>query len=75
MRCGAGCDGAENSSGARRPSAAVWDESRQRQADAQGRLRFAPGELAATLEQLDEAIVRPASGVAYVPEPAEEELD
>jgi glycolate dehydrogenase FAD-binding subunit len=55
--------------------AAVWDESRQRQADARGQLRFAPGELAATLEQLDDAIVRPASGVAYVSEPVTQELD
>jgi glycolate dehydrogenase FAD-binding subunit len=55
--------------------ARVWDESRQRQAAAQGRLRFAPGELAATLEQLDDAIVRPASGVAYVSEHVTQELD
>ena len=55
--------------------AGVWDESRQRQAAAQGRLRFAPGELAATLEQLDDAIVRPASGVAYVSEQVTQELD
>ena len=55
--------------------AGVWDESRQRQAAAQGRLRFAPGELAATLEQLDDAIVRPASGVAYVSEQMTQELD
>ena len=55
--------------------AGVWDESRQRQAAAQGRLRFAPSELAATLEQLDDAIVRPASGVAYVSEHVTQELD
>ena len=55
--------------------AGVWDESRQRQAAAQGRLRFAPSELAATLEQLDDAIVRPASGVAYVSEQVTQELD
>ena len=55
--------------------AGVWDESRQRQAAAQGRLRFAPGVLAATLEQLDDAIVRPASGVAYVSEQMTQELD
>ena len=72
---GAGRNGPETRRSARRPRRAVWDESRQRQADAQGRLRFAPGELAATLERLDDAIVRPASGVAYVPEPAAEELD
>jgi glycolate oxidase FAD binding subunit len=61
--------------GSSETDARVWDESRRRQADAQGRLRFAPGELAATLERLDDAIVRPASGVAYVPEVAAEELD
>ena len=55
--------------------AGVWHESRQRQDAAQGRLRFAPGELAATLEQLDDAIVRPASGVAYVSEQVTQELD
>jgi glycolate oxidase FAD binding subunit len=61
--------------GATETEAAVWDESRQRQADARGRRRFAPGELASMLEQFDEAIVRPAPGVAYVREPAEEETD
>jgi glycolate oxidase FAD binding subunit len=44
---------------------AVWDESRLRQAAAQGRLHFVPGELAETLSSLGEALVRPASGVAY----------
>jgi glycolate oxidase FAD binding subunit len=44
---------------------AVWDESRLRQAAAQGRLHFVPGELAETLASLAEALVRPASGVAY----------
>ena len=43
----------------------VWDESRTRQAAAHGRVRFVPGELAATLASLSEAVVRPASGVAY----------
>jgi glycolate oxidase FAD binding subunit len=61
--------------GSETEAAAAWDESRQRQADAQARVRFAPGELAATLEQLDDAIVRPSSGVAYVPEPVADELD
>jgi len=46
--------------------ARVWDESRERQASAQGRLRFAPGELPETLASLTEAVVRPASGLAYV---------
>ncbi len=43
----------------------VWDESRRRQAAAQGRLHLVPGELAETLASLTEAVVRPASGVAY----------
>ena len=48
---------------------AVWDESRARQEDAGGRARFAPGELRATLASLGEAVVRPASGVAYTRDP------
>jgi glycolate dehydrogenase FAD-binding subunit len=48
---------------------AVWDESRARQAAARGRVRFAPGDLGATLADLDEAVVRPASGVAYTHDP------
>ena len=54
--------------GGEESDAAVWDESRDRQAASRGRVRFAPSELAATLASLDEAIVRPASGVAYVSE-------
>lgn len=46
----------------------IWAESRARQAAAQGRARFDPGHLAETLTELGEAIVRPAAGVAYVPE-------
>ena len=46
--------------------AAVWEESRRRQAAARARARFAPGELAAALDGLDDAVVRVASGVAYV---------
>jgi len=49
-------------------TASVWDESRARQAASRGRLRFASGRLGAVLDQLDQAIVRPASGVAYVSE-------
>jgi glycolate oxidase FAD binding subunit len=46
----------------------VWEESRKRQAAARGRMRFDPGDLASTLADLDEAVVRPASGVAYAAE-------
>jgi len=53
--------------------AAIWDESRERQAASRGRLRFAPGELAATLAGLSEAVARPASGVAYLPDEVAEE--
>jgi len=45
----------------------VWDESRERQGRALGRLAFAPGELAGVLATLEEAVVRPAAGIAYVP--------
>lgn len=53
---------------------AVWDEARNRQAAARGRVRFAPGELAQTLARLPDAIVRPSSGVAYVPDEVPEVL-
>jgi glycolate oxidase FAD binding subunit len=45
----------------------VWSESRDRQEAARGRLRFAPGELGSALGGMPEAVVRVASGVAYVP--------
>jgi glycolate oxidase FAD binding subunit len=47
--------------------ATVWAESRERQARSLGRLGFAPGDLANLLSTLDEAVVRPAAGIAYVP--------
>jgi glycolate oxidase FAD binding subunit len=46
---------------------AVWDEARARQGESLGRIRFAPGELRNVLSTLDEAVVRPAAGIAYVP--------
>jgi glycolate oxidase FAD binding subunit len=45
----------------------IWSESRGRQEAARGRLRFAPGALGAALGGMPEAVVRVASGVAYVP--------
>jgi glycolate dehydrogenase FAD-binding subunit len=45
----------------------VWAEAAERQAGAQGRLSFSPGALADVLALEDEAIVRVAAGVAYVP--------
>jgi glycolate oxidase FAD binding subunit len=51
----------------------VLDESRARQGRAQGRVRFEPGRLGDVLRTLTEAVVRPAAGVAYVPEPVSEE--
>ena len=44
---------------------AVWDESRERQGAASGRVRFDPGDLGRVLEALDEAVIRPSAGVAY----------
>ena len=51
--------------------ASAWDESRRRQGEARGRLRFDPGTLGDVLAELDEAVVRPATGVAYVPHATE----
>jgi glycolate oxidase FAD binding subunit len=45
----------------------IWAEAAERQSGAEGRLSFAPGSLAGVLEREDEAIVRVAAGVAYVP--------
>jgi glycolate oxidase FAD binding subunit len=50
----------------------LWDESRARQAAAPGRLRFTPGDLAEALAELGDAVVRPAAGIAYTAEPADE---
>ena len=49
---------------------AVWDESRSRQGAASGRIRFDPGELGRMLVALDDAVIRPAAGVAYTAEDA-----
>jgi glycolate oxidase FAD binding subunit len=43
----------------------AWETSRRRQGESRGRLRFEPGRLAEVLAELEEAVVRPASGVAY----------
>jgi glycolate oxidase FAD binding subunit len=45
----------------------VWAEAAERQERAQGRLSFAPGALADVFAHEDEAIVRVAAGIAYVP--------
>jgi glycolate oxidase FAD binding subunit len=55
-------------------AAGTWDEVRGRQGAARGRVRFDPGDLDETLAPLEEAIVRPFAGVAYVPEEAESDL-
>jgi len=54
--------------------AAVWDEARERQGSARGRLRFDPGRLRQALSGLEEAVVRPAAGVAFVPDETRIEL-
>jgi glycolate oxidase FAD binding subunit len=51
----------------------VWEDSRARQAVARGRSRFTPGELGTFLTTVPEGVVRPASGVAYVPDPLPED--
>jgi len=52
--------------GGRAADDAVWFESRERQGAALGRLRFAPRDLANVLSTVDQAVVRPAAGIAYV---------
>jgi glycolate oxidase FAD binding subunit len=47
--------------------ATAWGESRRRQGESRGRVRFDPARLADTLAELEEAVVRPAAGVAYTP--------
>jgi glycolate dehydrogenase FAD-binding subunit len=53
--------------GAAEAGPATWDEARERQGRALGRLAFPPAELRSVLATLDEAVVRPAAGIAYVP--------
>ncbi len=45
----------------------VWTEAAERQRAALGRLSFAPGSLADVLAAEEQAVVRVAAGVAYVP--------
>jgi glycolate dehydrogenase FAD-binding subunit len=44
----------------------VWAESRSRQREAGGSIRFKPGDLGEFLAGVADAVVRPAAGVAYV---------
>jgi glycolate oxidase FAD binding subunit len=55
--------------GGREGGGEEWEESRRRQGAARGRFRFDPDRLADTLAELDdeEAVVRPAAGVVYLP--------
>jgi glycolate dehydrogenase FAD-binding subunit len=55
-------------------SAEVWQEVRRRQGEARGRVRFDPGRLAETLAGLEHAVVRPAAGIAYVPQETPSDL-
>jgi hypothetical protein len=59
--------GARSLVGGVETDATVWNETRERQHRALGRLRFSPGDLANVLTTLREAVVRPAAGIAYVP--------
>ena len=53
----------------------VWAEIDVQQASALGRRPFDPGALTGALGGLDEAVVRVAAGVAYVPEPVADPRD
>jgi glycolate oxidase FAD binding subunit len=52
---------------------AVWVESRARQGVARGRMSFVPGTLRAFLAGVPEAVIRPSTGIAYVPGPVPDE--
>ena len=45
--------------------ASVWEESRTRQAEARGRIRFPPGALADALASVHDAVVRVTAGVGF----------
>ena len=53
----------------------IWEEARLRQSLARGRISFPPGELARVLGEHEEAVVRVAAGVAYVPDPVPDPRD
>ncbi|HUG65763.1 MAG TPA: FAD-binding oxidoreductase [Gaiellaceae bacterium] len=56
--------------GGRETDLSVWDESRTRQREARGRVRFAPRELKDVLVDTPEAIARPSAGVAFTRDPS-----
>ena len=56
-------------------SGSIWEAAADRQGQARGRLLFPPGELAANLARLEEAVVRISAGVAYVPQPVADRRD
>ncbi len=51
--------------GGREAGEEIWEEARRRQASAEGRVHFAPRDLGQALLSDDEAVIRPAAGVAY----------
>jgi FAD/FMN-containing dehydrogenase len=51
--------------GGRAAGEEIWEEARRRQASAGGRVHFAPRDLGLALLSCDEAVIRPAAGVAY----------
>ena len=63
-------DAARSLVGGAEADTTVWDESRRRQGAASGRVRFDPGQLRRVLEALNDAVIRPAAGVAYTAENA-----
>jgi glycolate dehydrogenase FAD-binding subunit len=54
--------------GERADGTAIWEDARARQGRALGRLRFAPADLRNVLSTLREAVARPSTGIAYVPD-------
>ena len=61
--------------GAQAAGEKIWAEAAERQAEARGRLSFAPGSLSDVLAGEDEAVVRVAAGVAYLPHEVPDQRD
>jgi glycolate oxidase FAD binding subunit len=68
-------EAARRLAGGEEDTGSTWDEGAELQQRAQGRLLFAPGELAPVLAGLDEAVVRVSAGVAHVPNPVPDPRD
>jgi len=68
-------EAAQKLAGGEEDFGSIWEEAEALQGRSQGRLLFAPGDLAAALAGVDAAVVRVSAGVAYVGEPVPDPRD